>query len=185
MNKYDIFSKRLKELRSDMKLTQKQFAEKVGFTQATLSAYENNPKNPSFDIIIDIAEKCNVSIDWLCGLSDKKNTNEEIKTYSDIIKFLIKLSNMYNLDLIVDGCDFVAFTAFADRMLIGFLNDWHKIKDLYDKNIITDDMYSPWIESKMKEYDILINKEEYCDSHNLSTAKEIIDNFIKDFCEEH
>ena len=72
-----------------MNMTQKEFSAFVGCTAATLSAYENGSKSPSLEIIKGIAEKCNVSIDWLCGLSEKMNTSDEIKTYSDVLTKII------------------------------------------------------------------------------------------------
>ena len=56
----------------------------VQSTAATISAYENATKNPSLEIVMNIAEKCNISIDWLSGLSDQKELKPEIKNYKDI-----------------------------------------------------------------------------------------------------
>ena len=44
-SKMQIFATRLKELRTDNGMTQKEFAQKIGVTPAALSAYENNQKN--------------------------------------------------------------------------------------------------------------------------------------------
>ncbi len=35
-----------------------------------MSAYENGKNNPTIDVLIDIADKYNVSLDWLAGRSD-------------------------------------------------------------------------------------------------------------------
>lgn len=56
MEQFNILAQRLKTLRNEMNMTQVQFAKKMGFTQATLSAYENSQKKPSLDIIMDIAK---------------------------------------------------------------------------------------------------------------------------------
>lgn len=52
----EIFAERLRQLREKMKKTQKEFAEEVGSTPATISAYENATKNPSLDIVLNIAK---------------------------------------------------------------------------------------------------------------------------------
>ena len=44
-SKMQIFATRLKELRTDNGMTQKEFAQKIGVTPAALSEYENNQKN--------------------------------------------------------------------------------------------------------------------------------------------
>lgn len=63
-------SERLKYLRSINKKTQKEFAEFLGIPQPSMSAYENGKNNPTIDVLIDIADKCNVSLDWIAGRSD-------------------------------------------------------------------------------------------------------------------
>lgn len=68
MADFSIFSQRIKQLRNKMQLTQKSFAAAVGTTPVTLSAYENNTKKPSLDIVKDIAEKFDVAIIYMTGI---------------------------------------------------------------------------------------------------------------------
>lgn len=68
----EVFSERLKSLRLELNMTQKEFAERIGVTAAALSAYENNQKNPSIAVAKRISEKFNISLDWLCGLNEQK-----------------------------------------------------------------------------------------------------------------
>lgn len=124
MREFDTLAQRLKMLRNRMKMTQKEFSEKVGFTQATLSAYENSQKKPSLDIIMDIAEKCNVSIDWLCGLSEKMKNNDEPETYADIIDLLVKTEKPIYFHV---GREKITV---MDRVLQYFLEDWGKMLPL-------------------------------------------------------
>jgi transcriptional regulator with XRE-family HTH domain len=66
---------RLRFCRLARGITQKDLAEKIGITPATISAYENldsnKRKNPTFDKGIEMARALNVSLDWLGGLSDE------------------------------------------------------------------------------------------------------------------
>ena len=48
---------RIKEYRTSMKMTQADFACRLGVTGASVSAYENGTRLPSYDILIRIA-KC-------------------------------------------------------------------------------------------------------------------------------
>lgn len=68
----DTFSERLKFTRQKAKLTQKQLAGLSDVTAATISSYESEggTKVPSLDKVIALAKALNVSLDWLCGLSD-------------------------------------------------------------------------------------------------------------------
>lgn len=64
------FGKRLKILRQKKGLTQRQVAEKIGVTAASLSAYENEIQKPSIDVVVNIVRNFNVSLPWLCGFHD-------------------------------------------------------------------------------------------------------------------
>ena len=89
MGEFEILGTRLKLLRKRLKVNQTEFSKMIGISSATLSAYETGVKNPSLAVLKNIAETCNVSIDWLCGLSDKESFSDNIKTYSDIIKIIV------------------------------------------------------------------------------------------------
>ena len=95
-----IFSDRLKELRTEKGLTQAQFVDGLGITASALSAYEKNLKNPSISVAKRIAEKYNISIDWLCGLSDKLNDEIKLETYSDVLKLLLEIDDILPLEII-------------------------------------------------------------------------------------
>lgn len=63
----NVLAQRLKISRVSQKLTQRQLAEKVNITAATISAYEKGAKNPTLQNVMQLSEALNVSIDWLCG----------------------------------------------------------------------------------------------------------------------
>lgn len=78
---------KLQLLRKNLNYTQKDFAEFLGIPQPSLSAYENDKNSPTTEVLINIATKCNVSIDWLCGLS----ANTSLNDLSDVAKVLFAL----------------------------------------------------------------------------------------------
>ncbi len=57
--------KRIKEVRNTMGLSQENFAEKLNITRAHLGKIELGTKNPSIDLLIDIAELADVYLDYL------------------------------------------------------------------------------------------------------------------------
>nr|WP_295680306.1 helix-turn-helix transcriptional regulator [uncultured Lachnoclostridium sp.]DAE03933.1 MAG TPA: helix-turn-helix domain protein [Myoviridae sp. ct2cn10] len=160
MESFEILATRLKELRNSMFMTQKEFSEEIGFTQATLSAYENNQKKPSLDIVRDIAKKCGVSIDWLCGLSDNKNSDNEFKTYSDVIRLLLKISTDANIGITVDSDEFSGIMYFHNYGIRRFIEEWEKMKELYDKNMIDHEVYGLWIEKTLSKYNYPLGSME-------------------------
>ncbi len=59
------FSERLKQLRTERKLTQRQVAMMVGVTRSTLSTYENQARYPSYDILVSLSRIYGVTTDYL------------------------------------------------------------------------------------------------------------------------
>ncbi len=66
------YYKRLRDLREDNDLTQRQVAELIGTTQQVYSEYENGIREiPLYKMII-LAKHYNVSLDWITELTDAK-----------------------------------------------------------------------------------------------------------------
>lgn len=63
-----VFRERLNELLGDMNITD--FAKKVGLTRQTMGFYLNGDRIPDISTLFQICNICNVSADWLVGLSD-------------------------------------------------------------------------------------------------------------------
>ena len=64
------FYTRLKELREEKKLLQKQLATELGVSQVTIARWETNSREPSIDMLMKIAKLFGVSIDYLVGMED-------------------------------------------------------------------------------------------------------------------
>lgn len=168
-----IFSERLRELRQEKGLTQKEFAESISITASALSAYENNSVNPSLLIVKKIAEKYNVSIDWLCGIDVNKNAS--IKTLSDLIRelLIIDFSNVFSVNysrtprnsdgtVKTDETVELSHTAIYDdfknpskesKDFFTFFKDWIKMRELYFSKSIDEEVYSLWIEKTLTKYE--------------------------------
>lgn len=58
---------RLKELRSNLGLTQKKMAEAIGCTQSVYMRYEKGLRKPPSDILLRMVEAYGVSADYLLG----------------------------------------------------------------------------------------------------------------------
>lgn len=61
---------RIEYLRKKLNLTQKQLAEKAGITEASLSRYENNLREPKAEIISKLAIALGTTTDFLLGQTD-------------------------------------------------------------------------------------------------------------------
>lgn len=65
-----IFAERLKELRLESKLSQRQLAEKIGMSDKAVSLWEKGERVPSLEAASLIAKFFKVSIDYLAGFED-------------------------------------------------------------------------------------------------------------------
>lgn len=71
-----MISKRIKELRIENDITQKELAEYLNLTPKMISFYELGQRVPPSDIIIKLSKKFNVTTDYLLGSSDLRYPNE-------------------------------------------------------------------------------------------------------------
>lgn len=62
---------RLKELRAESGLTQKELAAKLSITRSAYSLYEIGTREPSIAVLIDMAKFFEVTLDYLVGISDE------------------------------------------------------------------------------------------------------------------
>lgn len=63
---------KLKDLREDNDLKQKELAEYLHIKQNTYSQYENGQRQLPIDILIKLAKYYNVSTDYILGISKEK-----------------------------------------------------------------------------------------------------------------
>ena len=66
-------STRLRQLRMDKQLRQDQVARLVGVSKGAISAYETDIRQPSYDILIRLANLYRVSTDYLLGREDTRS----------------------------------------------------------------------------------------------------------------
>lgn len=58
---------RIRKIRKNAELTQKEFAQKLGIAQNTVAGYETGIRIPRGSVIKMICQKFNVNEDWLCS----------------------------------------------------------------------------------------------------------------------
>ena len=82
-----MFHKNLKRLRTRRKLSQEDMATYLGITRQGYSKYENEKSEPSFQMLMRIADLFEVSIDELIGYSSANHGNpddEETETLNQL-----------------------------------------------------------------------------------------------------
>lgn len=110
-------------------LKQKEFAEKLNIPPNTYNGYETGKRTPSLDILKEIAEHLNISIDYLLGKSNIKS-HDNVKKYDDnqsdlpdkfttaqdAIKYILKQPTL----MAYGNCD---IESLDEEDLIDFAND--------------------------------------------------------------
>ncbi len=84
----NTFGQRLRLLREEKKMVQKEIADLLNVSQSTIGKYENDQRTPSPDAIIKLAVFFKVSTDYLLGHSDIRNPFEV--TYPDLTEEAVK-----------------------------------------------------------------------------------------------
>lgn len=129
--RFPTFSKRFSELRKDM--TQGEFAEFLGISRPTVGFYENGTRIPDALVLRQISEKCQVSTDWLLGLSNFR-TEVERSEANDLYDGIMKLMPLEFdendkkrvnrvLSSVIDGfrvamCDYNAYTWYENAAIL-------------------------------------------------------------------
>lgn len=73
------FSDRFKQLRKQRNLSQQDLANQLGYTKSRINMYERGEREPSYEVLEEIADYFNVDLDYLHGKSDIPNRNEWLK----------------------------------------------------------------------------------------------------------
>ena len=69
------YYQRLKDLREDKDLTQKQIAEVLNTSHQYYNKYETGKQSITFERVIELAKFYDVSIDYIAGLTNNKSKN--------------------------------------------------------------------------------------------------------------
>jgi len=93
----NTFGNRLKLLRLEHNLNGIELGKKFNFSKSTISSWENETREPSQDVLKQLAEYFDVSIDYMIGVSDTRNPlihDNNIKDNTDEVhSFTVKLVN--------------------------------------------------------------------------------------------
>ena len=74
MKKFEVFMiyKRIRDLREDSDLTQKELAKELSCSQQVYSNYELGQRDIPTDVLIKLSAFYKVSVDYILGISDTK-----------------------------------------------------------------------------------------------------------------
>ncbi|WP_099832353.1 helix-turn-helix domain-containing protein [Streptococcus suis] len=91
-----MFAKRLKQLRKEANLTQKNIADNFNTSPQSYAQWEKGLRNPSKESLEKLADFFNVSTDYLLGNSEIRNPEKEIELDFEKVKESLRKSLGYN-----------------------------------------------------------------------------------------
>ena len=186
-------SKQIKKLRYSHKLNQSQMSKILGISQAALSAYENGNIIPSLEVLLNISNYFNVSLDWLCGLENRPH----FYSVADIIRTIFAINDIDSLELNIETAkdvmnDSIKYTCTSSvsgifksenscseendtaALLCQFIHDWKTTVDQL-KNISDEEMkqnyYTMWLEKQLKHYNSIPVKTKEVSSKEIRFSK--------------
>ena len=144
---------RIKELRTSKNLTQEDIAKMVKVSKATISNYEKGKVSPPIELLIKLAERYDVSIDWLCGLS-----NEEIPrlmSYGDAFFRLVEIDKVivFSVEDVTFFSNLRGTAVLFDATLTKALEENQEMVNLRDNNTISEHLFNLWISDKVQQLD--------------------------------
>jgi len=95
---------RIKEVRKELKITQREFGESAGIDRRYVAKVECGSQNPSFKFIRSISIRHKISLDWLLyGVGDKFVSADEKNYGRELVEFrkLLDKANSEDIDVVI------------------------------------------------------------------------------------
>ena len=154
-------------------MTQKELAERIGTTPATISAYESSREgkkiSPALENLVAVARVLNVSIDYLCGNDVQKTEKRKIDSIKDYLKAIAsthEIFDMYKVEIsapIDQKFRQKAIITFpCNSYMYDFLREWNGVYGLYEGNTLDIVTYEGIVDVLCNKYAEKIAAEQTC-----------------------
>lgn len=166
------FAQRMKQAREKKGLKQNELAKAVGVTPTTISAYEKsdtegNGKKPTLENAQAIAEKLNVSLDWLCGMADTSGGEYTNLTAEMYFKSLVNILVETSCEPNENGINF------NNAVIKSFIKKISDLVNVYHAGSIPKDLFNVCVDKIIKDYndygiyyDCFLSFDEYDSVYN-------------------
>lgn len=114
-----LFKERIQELRKKNNLTQEQLANALNITPQSISKWENGLSTPDLEMLLNIANKFNVSCDYLLGNETAVNVENK-----DVTKLLLRIEvNEIDGDNVKINLPLGIIKVLIDKKALNFKNE--------------------------------------------------------------
>lgn len=140
MKKKEVSSlaKKLKKLRDELHLTQKEVADKAHITESAYRAYELGDRNPKPEILDRIAKALGVRHEYLSAPTFRNRREFAYAILENEDSFGYTVRDIGGVPAVVKGCG-SAMGFFAN-----FVRDWEEMREKLDNHEITQEEYENW-----------------------------------------
>ena len=158
----------LKSIRKEMKLSQKEFAEKLNMNARTYASYERGERDISTSVILNICKTLGISSDRLLG--NTVTCNEP--SLSDSNEYhgfnVLNKDNIYMIPIF--GSVSAGFGSYADNQILGYepvyIENPHEAEETIAITVKGDSMYP-----KIEEGDlVIVRKQDYFENGDIVVA---------------
>lgn len=155
-----VLASRIKEVRTNLDMTQKDFAESLGVSISALYSYETGRKTPNAEFIKELCEKYKVSADWLLGVE----AIERIKSDADWLRTIVSLidsgaavevveinwpKELIKEDELIAGEDTI-LVFIEGYGLDASVYELMNLKNLVQKEVIDENVFKLWLDNEIQ-----------------------------------
>jgi len=98
-------SKRIKQLRESAHLTQQEMADILSISRSTLAGYETENKQPSYQVLIQLANTFHVPTDYILGVGIFEDWDLLLENKDSIIQQILMSATMLTTDVLNNADD--------------------------------------------------------------------------------
>lgn len=128
-----LFSLRIRCLRKEHRDTQEDLAKYLNTQRTTISAYESGTIVPPYEKIQKIAERYNVTVDYLMGRTNHKDYNIVTSTVPDVMEQLSIISDELSSDVTVVMCNGRKLTDDEKKKILPFIVSTMNMIEVFTK----------------------------------------------------
>lgn len=136
--KVPSLAKKLKKLRDELHLTQKEVADKARITESAYRAYELGDRNPKSEILDRIAKALEVRPEYLSAPAFRNRREFAYAILENEDSFGYTVRDIDGVPAIVKGYG-SAMDFFAE-----FVRDWEEMREKFDNHEISKEEYEDW-----------------------------------------